>query len=70
MNKLYQSGAYAQFTSLKLLGTQFGLSGEVGVSFERLPVSVIEKRISAFAGYKQAFKDVLAEESAAESPAQ
>ena len=70
MNKLYKSGAYAQFTSLKLLGTQFGLSGEVGVSFERLPVSVIEKRISAFAGYKQAFKDVLAEESAAESPAQ
>lgn len=70
MNKLYKSGAYAQFTSLKLLGTQFCLSGEVGVSFERLPVSVIEKRISALAGYKQAFKDVLAEESAATSPAQ
>ncbi|WP_256345684.1 dermonecrotic toxin domain-containing protein [Pseudomonas sp. PD9R] len=70
MNKLYKSGAYAQFTSLKALGTQYSLPGEVGVSFERLPVSVIEKRMSAWEGYCQAFKSLLDEESAIASRAQ
>ncbi|BFT60985.1 dermonecrotic toxin domain-containing protein [Pseudomonas moorei] len=70
INKLYKSGAYAQFTSLKALGTQYSLPGEVGVSFERLPVSVIEKRISSWEGYNQAFRDLLAEEPAIEPPTQ
>jgi hypothetical protein len=61
INKLYRSGAYAQFTSLKTLGTQYSLPGEVGVSFERLPDSVIEKRLSAWRGYQQAFKSLLDE---------
>ena len=70
INKLYKSGAYAQFTSVKALGTQYSLPGEVGVSFERVPVSVIENRISAWEGYNLAFKDLLAEEAAIESAGQ
>ena len=70
INKLYKSGAYAQFTSVKALGTQYSLPGEVGVSFERVPVSVIENRISAWEGYNLAFKDLLAEEAAFESAGQ
>ncbi|MNM21883.1 hypothetical protein D3C81_322510 [compost metagenome] len=70
INKLYKSGAYAQFTSLKTLGTQYGLPGEVGVSFERLPGSVIDKRLSAWQEYQQAFKSLLEQPSASESPAE
>lgn len=62
INKLYQSGAYAQFTSLKALGAQYSLPGEVGVSFERLPESVIDQRLFAWRDYQQAFKNLLEQE--------
>ncbi|MBV7489300.1 dermonecrotic toxin domain-containing protein [Pseudomonas sp. PDM30] len=68
INKLYQSGAYAQFTSLKTLATRYSVPGEAWVSFERLPGSVIEKRLSAWRDYQHAFKNLLEQQSAGTSP--
>ncbi|OOQ41705.1 hypothetical protein AO361_00515 [Pseudomonas fluorescens] len=68
VNKLYKSGAYAQFTSLKTLATRYSLPGEAWVSFERLPVSVIEKRLSAWRDYQHAFRNLLEQQSAGTSP--
>ncbi|MBK5352794.1 hypothetical protein JFU37_09780 [Pseudomonas sp. TH41] len=59
INKLYQSGAYAQFTSLKALGSTYSVPGGTPVSFERLPASVINRRINAYYGYREAFKALL-----------
>lgn len=70
MNKLYKTGAYAQFTSTKTLGTHYLQPGEVAVSFERLPDSVIEKRLEAWQGYQQAFKSLLDEQAALASQAE
>jgi hypothetical protein len=70
INKLHESGAYAQFTSLKTSGTQYSLPGEVGVSFERLPESVIDKRLSAWQDYQEAFKSLLEQQSTSTSPAE
>jgi len=58
INKLYKSGAYAQFTSLKELGTTYTTSEGVPVSFELLPAPVIQGRIEAYRGYREAFKDL------------
>ncbi|CAI8894400.1 NEL domain-containing protein [Pseudomonas sp. IT-P253] len=59
INKLYKSGAYAQFTSLKALGGTYSVPGGTPVSFERLPASVINRRIDAYHGYREAFKAFL-----------
>ncbi|WP_339546622.1 dermonecrotic toxin domain-containing protein [Pseudomonas sp. RA_35y_Pfl2_P32] len=68
INKLHTSGAYAQFTSVKTLGTQYTLPGEVGVSFEGLPKSVIDKRLSAWRDYEQTFQNLLEQQSTQTKP--
>lgn len=59
INKLYQKGAYSQFTSLKKPGSTFNVPGEVPVSFEQVPASVIEQRVAAYKEYVEAFKEFL-----------
>ncbi|MCF4997327.1 hypothetical protein GIW70_09430 [Pseudomonas syringae] len=59
INKLYQRGAYAQFTSLKALGSQYNVPGEVPVSFERLPYSTVDQRVSAYESYRETFSGLL-----------
>lgn len=66
MNKLYTSGAYAQWTSLKELGQTYRVEGGTPVSFERLPASVIENRVEAYNNYLKAFEDILRAQEDAE----
>ncbi|WP_223528091.1 dermonecrotic toxin domain-containing protein [Pseudomonas sp. BF-B-26] len=66
MNKLYTSGAYAQWTSLKELGQTYRVEDGTPVSFERLPASVIENRVEAYRNYLKAFDDILRAQEDAE----
>jgi hypothetical protein len=66
MNKLYTSGAYAQWTSLKKLGQTYSVKDGTPVSFERLPASVIENRFEAYNNYLKAFEDILRAQEDAE----
>lgn len=54
--KLHEKGAYAQWTSLKELGTTYAAPDERPVSFERHNASVIENRIEAFENYRSAIE--------------
>ncbi|RON10558.1 hypothetical protein BK659_03345 [Pseudomonas brassicacearum] len=54
--KLHEKGAYAQWTSLKELGTTYAAPDERPVSFERHKASVIENRIEAFENYRSAIE--------------
>ncbi len=59
INKVYQTG-YAQYTSLKEPAGNYYVAGEVPVSFEWLPATVIDQRLEAFADYSAEFKDQIA----------
>lgn len=59
INKLYQSGAYAQWTSLKELGQTYRVEGGTPVSFEWLPASVVANRVDAYNRYLTAFEALL-----------
>jgi hypothetical protein len=64
INKLYEDhAAYAQWTSLGELGQTYAVEGGTPVSFERIPALVIDSRIDAYHRYRDAFKDLLGEES-------
>ncbi|MHC8346185.1 hypothetical protein [Pseudomonas sp. RT6P73] len=68
MNKLYLKTArtYVQWTSLDKLGQTYAVEGGTPVSFERMPASVIESRLDAHTRYREAFKDLLDEETEAD----
>ena len=60
MNKLYfKDAAFAQWTSLKSPGSTFNLPGEVPVSFEKVPVSVVSLRQEAYVRYLDRFEDLI-----------
>jgi hypothetical protein len=61
INKLHQRGAYAQFVSLLAPGTMYHVAGEVPVSFERLPESVVNRRLEANREYIHAFESLRTE---------
>lgn len=66
INKLYQSGAYAQWTSVTELGLTYRVEGGTPVTFERLPASVIENRVDAYSRYLNAFEGLLPEQADAD----
>eukprot|EP01030_Chromulinospumella_sphaerica_P006337 gene6337-6199_t len=66
INKLYKTGAFAQWTSVNELGLTYRVEGGTPVSFERLPASVIENRVDAYNRYLNAFKGLLPEQADAD----
>ncbi|WP_256562557.1 MULTISPECIES: dermonecrotic toxin domain-containing protein [unclassified Pseudomonas] len=56
--KLHLKGGYVQWTSLKELGVAYAEPGQPQVSFERLDMALIERRIEAYEHYFAAIKPV------------
>ncbi len=54
VSKMHKNG-YAEWISLGTLGSTYHMPGEVPVSFEKVPLSVIERRSAAYERFKAIF---------------